>query len=485
MEDNKPVWVLGDSNPKKIEDHYKLTTEELGRGTYGKVMKTHPKKSNCERAIKVIPKSKVSNFERFKSEVEIMKKLDHPNILRIYESYEDETNIYLVLEQCEGGELFDRIIAKNYYDEKGARRIFRQIVKSILYCHAKGVCHRDLKPENFLFLGTEDESLVKLIDFGLSKNFTHGGLKPNPTQQQSLSPGKPQRRAPKTNMKTRAGTPFYIAPEVLTGNYDEKCDVWSAGVILYILLCGYPPFYGETNKEILEQVKKGKQDFSGPEWKGKTENVFNLILKMICHPNERYSAKQVLEHPWMKIRDDLVEVTNDQLKKVFNNMNKHAKFPKLAKLNLYHLAKQFNEKEVLNTQNCAIHINKSQDGKISLQELTEVAGSIGVDKALVKKTFEALDILDKGFLSYTQFLSAAMDTQEYLKEDKLNSLFRVYDSDDDGKVSINDFTNLMNAEWSDEKEANHKKAIIKEFQDSGLNGMNLAKLMSYLDGVRK
>lgn len=175
----------------------------------------------------------------------------------MYESFEDVTNVYLVLEICEGGELFDRIIKKKYYDENGARRLFRQVIKAILYCHAKGVCHRDLKPENFIFLDDGEMSILKLIDFGLSKNFISAATdSPNSGVDSSLKMGG--RRQQKNNMKTRAGTPFYIAPEVLTGNYNEKCDVWSAGVIMYILLCGYPPFYGESNKEIIEQVKKGK-----------------------------------------------------------------------------------------------------------------------------------------------------------------------------------------------------------------------------------
>ena len=274
-----PKYILGPEQQRNIEESYDLSGQELGRGTYGRVIITSVKGSNQKKAVKIIPKSRVSNHERFKSEIDIMKKLDHPNIVRLYESFEDEQNVYLVLEICEGGELFDRIIAAKYYDELEARRIFRQIIKGILYCHSKGVCHRDQKPENFLFLTKDKDSILKLIDFGLSKNFIEA---PPGSDAQCDSPLKIRsKRQQKNNMKTRAGTPFYIAPEVLTGNYNEKCDVWSAGVIMYILLCGYPPFYGETNKEILEQVKKGKLDFSGPEWKGKSKICFDLLHRMV------------------------------------------------------------------------------------------------------------------------------------------------------------------------------------------------------------
>lgn len=159
---------------------------------------------------------------------------------------------------------------------------------------------RDLKPENFLFMTEQDEKCLKLIDFGLSKNFFELGQQAQ-AQTPAPAPDTPARRRtiPKAVMKTKAGTPFYIAPEVLKGSYDEKCDVWSAGVILYIILCGYPPFYGDTNKEILEQVKKGKLDFSGSEWTTKSPLVFELLKSMICAPEERFSAQNVLDHKWM------------------------------------------------------------------------------------------------------------------------------------------------------------------------------------------
>ena len=158
---------------------------------------------------------------------------DHPNVIKLYEYFEDDKNVYLVTELCEGGELFDRIVKNEYFNEALAAKTFKMILMALNYCHSQNIVHRDLKPENFLYSTNEESSDLKIIDFGLSK---------------ILAKGKLQR------MKSRAGTPYYISPEVLTGNYDVSCDMWSAGCILYILLCGYPPFYGDHNQEILSMV---------------------------------------------------------------------------------------------------------------------------------------------------------------------------------------------------------------------------------------
>jgi len=156
--------------------------------------------------------------------------------LKLYEYFEDEKNVYLITELCKGGELFDKIVAKEHFEEKEAAKTFEQILMAICYMHAQNIAHRDLKPENFLYDSTEDKSDIKVIDFGLSKIcFTR-------------NTGKIEK------MKTRAGTPYYISPEVLAGNYDKACDLWSAGCILYILLCGYPPFFGDDDQEILRAV---------------------------------------------------------------------------------------------------------------------------------------------------------------------------------------------------------------------------------------
>jgi len=172
-----------------------------------------------------------------------LQQLDHPYVLKLYEYFEDQNNVYLITELCKGGELFDRIINEECFSEKVAARLMKQMLQSLNYCHHQGIAHRDLKPENFLFETRNDSSDIKIIDFGLSKiikttefngqvNFTNNKVNPKEMDDR---------------MNTRAGTPNYISPEVLAGNYGVECDLWSAGCILYILLCGYPPFYGDDD----------------------------------------------------------------------------------------------------------------------------------------------------------------------------------------------------------------------------------------------
>lgn len=210
-------------NTGKLQDFYDLEKKNLGEGSYGAVYKGINKSTGQPRAVKSICKDQMKNLERFKSEINIMKMMDHPNIIKLYESFEDKKNIYLVMELCNGGELFDRIIDAGHFKEVQAAIIMQQIIRAIYYMHDNHVCHRDLKPENFIF-NTKDpieKALLKIIDFGLSCTFTDGQV-----------------------LSTKAGTPYYVAPQVLAGKYDQLSDLWSCGVIMYVLLCGYPPFFG-------------------------------------------------------------------------------------------------------------------------------------------------------------------------------------------------------------------------------------------------
>jgi len=183
---------------------------------------------------------------------------------------------------CKGGEVFDMILEKGHFSEVEAAKLFRQILRGINYCHSHNIAHRDLKPENFLYETTEEDSDMKIIDFGLSKILL------------------PEKNGKIVKMQTKAGTPYYISPEVIAGNYDKSCDMWSAGCILYTLLVGYPPFCGDSMEEVFAEVVKGKYDFDGPEWRHISADAKDLISKLIVKPERRLTAEEALDHRWMK-----------------------------------------------------------------------------------------------------------------------------------------------------------------------------------------
>jgi calcium-dependent protein kinase len=213
-------------------------------------------------AIKSILKSKVNKIDILKREIEILAEVDHQNIIKLIEVHEDVKYLHLITELCTGGELFDRIIAKTqtpegHYLEQDAAKLIKSILEAIAYCHERHIVHRDLKPENFLFVSDDEDAPIKIIDFGLSRF---------------------EERA-NDIMRTKVGTPYYVAPEVLKKKYTKSCDIWSIGVITYILLCGYPPFYGDSDNQIFESVKAGKFDFPSPEW----DTISDAAKDFVCY----------------------------------------------------------------------------------------------------------------------------------------------------------------------------------------------------------
>jgi len=220
--------------------------DELGKGAFSVVKLAINKKTGEKVAVKVIDKTQASaesDEKRLKTEVAILKQVKHPNIVCLKDLYETPQNLYLVMELVTGGELFDKIVEKGQYTEKEAAATVKKILNSVDYLHDVNIAHRDLKPENLLLRG-DDETDVMLSDFGLSKIINQD-----------------------TMMETACGTPYYVAPEVLSAQgYDKEVDLWSVGVITYLLLCGFPPFYGETLPEVFEQIMKADYDFPDPYW---------------------------------------------------------------------------------------------------------------------------------------------------------------------------------------------------------------------------
>merc|ERR1712070_1220780 len=240
--------------------------------------KTKNKATQEVCAAKTIAKAKIMNKSkeetRLKQEVDIARMVDHPNVIKYYETFEDCQHFYLITELCTGGDLFERIVEAGHFTEVQSATVMQQIMHVTSYLHNSHICHRDIKPENFLFAtrGPVENCHLKLIDFGNACSFREGEL-----------------------MTTKAGTPYYVAPEVLRGQYDHLSDIWSCGVIMYVLLCGYPPFYGETDAEVLLRVRKGNFSFNSTDWRGVSEDAKNLIRWMFkLNPRDRPSAAQML-----------------------------------------------------------------------------------------------------------------------------------------------------------------------------------------------
>lgn len=252
----------------------------LGTGAFSVVKLAEHKKTHETFAIKVVDKDAVAKEkkEMLEREVDILKRIQHKNIVAVKEIYETEKYLYLVMELATGGELFDSIVKRGKYSESDAALLVHQVVSAINYLHSKGIVHRDLKPENLLLATKDVNSPIKIADFGLSKIMEASAV-----------------------LITACGTPGYVAPEVLKGEgYQQEVDVWSIGVIMYILLCGFPPFWGENNSKLFEKIMVGNFSFPSPYWDKVSPSAKDLIRRMlVVDPKQRLSSKEILVHPWI------------------------------------------------------------------------------------------------------------------------------------------------------------------------------------------
>jgi len=403
-------------NTGKVVDFYDLEKKKLGEGSYGSVCRAQNKSTKAFRAIKTISKAQMKNVERFKQEIAIMKMMDHPNIIKLYESFEDHRNIYLVMELSTGGELFDRIIESGHFTEVQAAILMQQIIRAIYYMHETHVCHRDLKPENFLFMSKEsiEKNLLKIIDFGLSCHFE-----------------------PNQVLTTKAGTPYYVAPQVLAGKYDQLSDLWSCGVIMYVMLCGYPPFFGETDAEVLSKVRLGNFSFNAADWKNVSEDAKNLIRMLLkMNPRDRYTAEQALNHMWIKDKAPKSQGLSLQSNFV-DNLRGFRSQNKLKKAALHIIAGQLNEDQIKALRETFMALDHNGDGQLTINEMKS-----GIEKAGLKdipadlqQIMEDVDSDGSGVIDYTEFLAATLDKRLYLQEDVCWSAFRLFDRNGDGKIS--------------------------------------------------
>jgi len=459
----KAQFIL--DKPGRIQDVYTMEQKRIGEGSYGSVSKGVHKSTSVVRAIKTIPKAKMKHIERFQKEIAIMKVMDHPNIIKLFETFEDHHNIYLSMELCSGGELFDRIIDAGHFNEKDAAIVMQQMLRAIFYLHEQHICHRDLKPENFLFQSKDPiaSNVLKLIDFGLSAKYTDGGF-----------------------MSTRAGTPYYVAPQVLAGRYNHLCDLWSAGVIMYVLLSGAPPFFGETDQEVLARVKQGNLSFNSRDWKGISEDAKDLVRMLVkMDPKDRLNAEQALNHSW--IQNCAPQASNVPLPTNFvPKLRRFRCRSKFAKAVLHVIASQLNEIQIKSLRETFLSLDSNGDGLLTLSELKEGLSQAGLTELPqdLKEIMEGIDADGSGVIDYTEFLAATIEKRQYVQEDVCWTAFRVFDMNGDGKITPNELRMVLNnGDTNSVVDMNATAAVLKEVDRNGDGAIDFKEFMGMMRGM--
>ena len=435
-----------DNSGQNIEETYSFDVGSLGAGTYGSVRRGTHKGTSAVRAIKIIPKKTLKLLAKFHQEIQIMKEIEHPNIVRLYETFEDTDNIYLVMELCSGGELFDRILSVGFFSETETAHFVKQMLSAIYYLHTHGICHRDIKPENFLIEG----STLKLIDFGLSARFDSNTL-----------------------MTTKSGTPYYVAPEILAGPYNEKCDIWSIGVLTYVLLCGYPPFNGQTDKDILVKVKRGKYEYPESEWGQISESGKKFVSGLLAFvPAERWSAQTALEHPWL-YTEQARAMDPELQSKILVSLRAFQSVSRLKRVALTAIAHQLADGELVDLKQAFLTVDRNGDGQLTIAEIRLALESA---KILIPPDFDDLiktiDSDGSGSIDYMEFIAATLERQTYTQQDVCMRAFRMFDRNGDGKISAQEFKEIM----KDDSVA----AMMGEFDQNGDGEIDFGEFMAMI-----
>ncbi|KAG2683142.1 hypothetical protein I3843_10G019600 [Carya illinoinensis] len=399
-----------------LKEHYNLGAK-LGHGQFGTTFLCVEKATGKEYACKSIAKRKLltkEDVEDVRREIQIMHHLaGQPNIVSIRGAYEDAVAVHVVMELFAGGELFDRIIQRGHYTERKAAQLTRTIVGVIEACHSLGVMHRDLKPENFLFVNEQEDSSLKAIDFGLSVFFKPGEI-----------------------FGDVVGSPYYVAPEVLCKHYGPAADVWSAGVILYILLSGVPPFWAESEHEIFEEVLHGDLDFSSDPWPNISENAKDLVRKMLVRdPRKRITAHEVLCDPWIQVDGVAPDKPLDFA--VLSRLKQFSAMNKLKKMAIRVIAQHLSEEEIAGLKEMFKVIDADSSGQITFEELKDGLKRFGanLNESEIYDLMQAADVDNSGTIDYGEFIAATLHLNKIEREDHLFAAFSYFDKDSSGYIT--------------------------------------------------
>ena len=445
--DHNPLVSLVKSDPS---DDYEII-KELGSGSFATVHLVKHKESGVIRAMKAIKKGpgfeEENNEEEIINEINILMKLDHPNIVKIFEFYNSKTHYYLITEYCEGGCLYDLIIKNGPFTEIQASFIMHQLFSVVNYCHKMKIIHRDLKPENIL-INKNDNGFVKIkiCDFGTSLCFKRGEIQDKVV-----------------------GSIYYIAPEVLKKKYNSKCDLWSCGVIMYILLTAVPPFGGSNNKTIINKILIGQYDKArlGKKCKACIDLIDKLLERDVT---KRISAMAALKHKWFQIyksKEIRVDIEDPRIIDIYlKNLINYKKSSEFQETVLAYLVHNHPElEEVDNACKLFSMIDKKGNGKITKEELYNGLIPFCEQKKLkedINKIFQNLDTDKSKYIRYEDFIRAAIDKSIFLTDDSMNFAFKYFDKDGKGEITIDDIVSIVEGDILSKSENEKIRKMIKE-----------------------
>jgi len=450
--------IVSNSNINPEKEYEQLGF--LGEGTLATVYKVKNIYTESECAMKVIKRSMSNDLDKEKelyNEINILRTMDHPNILKILEFFSTNNNYCIITELCPGGELFQQIVDAGPFNETYSAYVMYQLLSAVNYCHKMKIIHRDIKPENILIVGKNQEGLprIKLCDFSLSKLCSLRGS---------------------MIQKKIVGAAYYIAPEVLRKKYNEKCDLWSCGVIMYILLSGRPPFDGENDKEIIANVTSGEFDLNNPPFNTISKNAKDLIKKLLnVNVEKRITAEEALNHLWFKglKTQELYNKINDKevMRKLIENLKKYKRTSVVQETALAYLVHHFHQnKDIINSCKLFNQIDKSGDGKITKEELFMGLSERYKSETLrndVEQIYNNLDMDNNGYIGYEEFVRAAVSKEYFVKDNVLRYAFRYFDKDGSGEITFDEIKQLFSQSIPDKNKLDETlRKIISEVDDN-------------------
>jgi calcium-dependent protein kinase len=441
-----------------------IEIRNLGSGAFAEVFLCLHKPTKTERAVKHIRKQALTKSQKdskyLLKEFQILRELDHPHILKCFEMFESDLFYYVSTEYCPGGDLFSEIVKLSKFTEKQAASIMYQLLSVLVYCHEKRVTHRDLKPENILLLESGSDLCIKVADFGNSIIFD-----------------------PDSRLSGCFGSAYYLAPEVFTDSYNEKCDIWSVGIILYILLTGRPPYPGRSNEAILACVKDSPLKIKPINTQGLSAQAVDLLKALLrVNMNLRPSAKQLLKHPWILNHR---EGKSENIELALHNLKEFNSKSKLREAVHVYIASQISSNQDLKYfRKCFQEIDKDGDGKITKEELFDVYSKQMSKEEAEKVSQEIIQKLDKdedGNIDYTEFLASCIERQRQTSLEDLEIAFNMFDIDRSGTITVNEIKMILNDGDCQDDAVFHE--IMKEADTNGDGVIDLREFLNLMSST--